>query len=626
MVVLLLIYFTFRTQWHCFDAVLAATLADCPESGTILYQNHLLYVPLVITVLKPLRALGYTGSSLAPGAFVSATLAALAAGTLFLFFRRVHVARGPALVATLGAAFSAGWWYLAGEAEVLSGISFFTVGTLLILTMPLRGWRGGVAAAAWLALGACHHLVVLLLFPAAAFILAVRADKGRWRLLGAFAATAGVLSLLPYYIVYRFHYTPAGWGSFYKWITFLEWWGPWGEVSGRRIATGILRIPSAFVVWADNIYLSFQNMDEVAVLRFLFPGTMVLGTILAVTVASWRRLWLTARVWLGAAGIWFVCFQLFFTWWEPTNPEWWVATTLPFWLVFGLAAPAGKRLIFTAAIIGAMVAVNFSQVILPSSRPRPDPALTTARSIARVTRPGDAVLISDLDTLVWLNNITRATRVTRCISESANLYILDDFTKRFGYPGRDRPDVFLSDYELDNPVLNADGRGAERRAALFRILRGGHPVATVAINNQNYLFYRCGRPLTAPALIIKEAENPSSGKTYVAIHRPGESKRFTFNAPQDGKYVFVVHGRFKGDTATLAAYVLLLEVNDEPTGWWSAKDDCWKFYDASVKFRAGANAVTLKLHKRPGPSGDKNAVFHINRVAIYRDMTDTAER
>jgi hypothetical protein len=619
---LAVLYFTFRTQYHNFDAIKTATIADVPASGTFLHQNHLLFTPLLWLVLKVSRTLGYGGSSLTPAAAVSSVFAGAAAAGFFLFLRRLGVAFVVSLL-TLGAvAFSAGWWFFAGEAELLSGISFFVVGALFLLAAPARRWYAAAAVAAWLSVGTWFHLSLLLFVPVAAILLAEN-EEGRWLRLAVFGAIYAVSALTPYVIVFRLCYYPIGWGSFYGWITFLHWWGGWGRFDWGRFAGGALRLVAAAVAPGDNINRFFSGLGVVEILSRLGPGVAFLAAAIAVVVAGGRRLWRERRWWLAAAVVWFLVYQIFFSWWEPTNAEWWVATTMPLWVLFGLAAP--RRLAFVlpaAAVIFCVAGVNFARLVLPKSRPGQDPAERTAAAIAAATRADDTVLISRMRVKVWLENQTRHTR--RIMGSDARGYLEDIeifINEVAGAPAeatRGRGCAFLTDYEMDNRDLAQGFTGDNVRASLFDIMHNAEPVALLPFYGGRRVLYRCRGPARLESLRIYEAERGTRKAEFRVLREAGSTQRFRIEVPEKGRYVIGVQAR--GTPARNEWPAVRLVADGRVLSSFDVTTDYWWFYDTKAALDAGKHDIEVVLRNGfRDPVARQRRFLYVNRLAVYRD-------
>lgn len=622
---LAVLYFAFRTQYHNCDAIKVATLAEVPTSGTFLHQNHLLFAPAIWLFLKFLRALGYGGSSLTAGAAVSSIFAGAAAAGFFLFLRRVGVTFVVSLLALGAATFSAAWWYFAGEAELLSGLSFFIVGALFILAGRTRVWRKAAAVAVWLSVGTWFHISLVLFLPVAAILLAEDKER-RWLRLSAFGAIYALLALPAYVFVFRFVYHGEGWRSFYNWITFLHWWGGWGSFDWNRFSGGALRLIAATVAPGDGLIRSFDGLTETEVVLGLGPGAVFLAAAIAVVVVGGGRLWRQRRWWLAAGITWFVLYQIFFSWWEPKNAEWWIATAMPIWLLCALAAP--RRLAFVvpaAAAVFSVAVVNFGRLILPRSRPGQDSAERTASAIAAATQPGDTVLISCMRVKIWLENQTRLTRRVMGYDSRGGLedvgIFIDEVAGASPEAKSGRGRVFLTDYEMDNQGLDQGVGGDHVRASLFDIIRNAEPAALVPLDERRLVMYRCRGAPKLESLRIYEAERGTRKKEFRVQRGAGGKERFKINVPKEGRYVISVQAR--GTAARNEWPAVRVVADDKTLSTFDVTTDYWWFYETTAVLGAGKHTVDIVLRNGfwDRAAGEERFLY-VNRLAVYRDPAE----
>jgi hypothetical protein len=630
---LTVLYFVFRTQYYHCDAVEAATNVAAPARGTFLHQNHLVFTPLIWLLLKVLRSLGYGGSPLTPAAAVSSIFTAAAAAGFFLFLRRVGVAFVVSLLALGAAAFSAAWWFYAGGAEQRSAIPFFIVGALLLLAAPARRRYAAAAVAVWLSIGTWFHMSLMLFLPVAAILLAEK-KEGRWSRLSVLGGIYTVLAFLPYVIVFRLFYYVTGKESFYKWITFLHWWGGWGRFDGSRFGEGGLRLAAALVAPGDRLNCLFSGVDAAEMASRLGPGALFLAAAITVVVVNGKRLWREKRWWLVAGVTWFLFYHTFFSWWAPQNAEWWVATTMPIWVLFALAAP--KRLAFVlpaAAVILCAAAINFTRLILPCSRPGRDPAERAARVIAAATRPGDVVLISRMRTMIWLDNYTKRTRTVVGSSGRGDFEEVKTFIEEQPRPSpegkRGRGNAFLTDYEMDNPDLDpAFGGppllyGDNMRASLFRIIRSAEPATLVPLDGRRVVLYRCRGVARFRPLRIYEAERGTRKREFRVLREAGDVKRFKVNVPQEGRYVACVQAR--GTPARGEWPIARVAADDETLATFAVKTDYWWFYETKAVLGAGKHTITVVLlNGYRDPAAGEKRFLYLNRLALFRDAGEVA--
>ena|GEM_PF-1980891 len=622
---LAVLYFAFRTQYHNCDAIKVATLAEVPRSDTFLHQNHLLFAPAIWLFLKFLRALGYGGPSLTAGAAVSSIFAGAAAAGFFVLLRRVGVTFVVSLLALGAAAFSAAWWYFAGEAELLSGISFFIVGALFILAGRTGVWRKAAAVAVWLSVGTWFHISLVLFLPVAAILLAEDRAR-RWLRLSAFGAIYALLALPAYVFVFRFVYHRGGWGAFYNWITFLHWWGGWGSFDWNRLSGGALRLITATVAPGDDLIRSFDGLTETGIVAGLGPGAVFLAGAIAVVVVGGGLLWRRRRWWLAAGITWFVLYQIFFSWWEPENAEWWIATAMPIWLLCALAAPRRLAFVVPAAVAVFSVAViNFDRLVLPRSRPGQDPAERTASAIAAATRPGDTVMISCMRVKIWLENQTRFTRRVMGYDSRGGLddvgIFIDEVAGASPEAKRGRGRVFLTDYEMDNEGLDQGVGGDRVRASLFDVIRNAEPAALVPLYERRLVLYRCRGPAKLESLRIYEAERGKRTKEFRVQREAGGKERFKIDVPKEGAYVISVQAR--GTAARNEWPAVRVVADDKTLSTFDVTTDYWWLYETTAVLGAGEHTVDIVL--RNGfwdPAAGEERFLYVNRLAVYRDPAE----
>ncbi len=618
---LIALYFVFRTHYHHCDAIKTATSAEAPELGIFLHQNHLAFTPLIWLLLKGLRALGYGGSPFAVAAAVSSIFTGAAAAGFFLFLRRVGVTFRTSLLALSAATFSAAWWFYAGGAEQRSAISFFIVGALLLLAAPARRWHAAAAGAVWLSAGAWFHISITLFLPVAAILLA-RNKEGRWLRLSVLGAIYAVLAFLPYVIIFRLFYQGAHGGSFYKWITFLHWWGGWGRFDWSRFGEGALRMFAAAVAPGDSLNCLFTGISGAEFASRLGPGAVFLAAVIAVVAVNGKRLWREKRWWLAAGITWFLIYHTFFSWWAPQNAEWWVATIMPLWILFGLAAPT--RLAFVlpaAAVILCVAAVNFTRLILPTSRPGRDAAERAACVISAATQPGDVVLISRMRTRIWLEYQTKRTCMLWGSGGLSELKEVETFIDSVSRPSPDRKrgsgNAFLTDYEMDNPDFDPGYDGYKMRASLFRIIRNAEPVALVPLDGRRAVLYRCRGAARFWPLRICEAEVGARKEEFRVLREAGQAKRFKVKLQRGGRYVVCLQAR--GTFAGGEWPAVRVAADGETLATLAVTTDYWWFYETKAVLGAGKHTIDVVLLNGFRGAADENRFLYLNRLAVYRD-------
>jgi hypothetical protein len=620
--VLTVVYVIFRSRNHPVDAVLYALAADVPGAYPFFHWHHLLYTPVGWLALHAARAFGYGGEAFAPLAAVSAVAAGGAAAALYLALRRLGAGRPEALLATAGAAFSAAWWYFAGEAEVLSIISLFLAGALYFLFNPRLSSKTAGLVALWLAAGTLFHQALLLFTPAAVTLLA-KGREERWRRLGLFAVSYVAVVATAYLAVPYIYYGVRGVGEWYHWVTYYAQWGDWGHLSWERWGRGVVATLAAVVAGPDPA----EAGRVLSLGRFLSayaPAVAVAAVVLAVVATGMPRLWRERGLELLVLVAWFVAFRVFFSWWEPENVEWGIATTMPIWVLFGWAAGSARRYrLWGAVIVGGLVVVNFARLIYPATVSGRNQAEAAARAIVRATGPGDAVLVAHVDVHAWIDYVSRQTRMLPSAQPfgdpepGAAREIEREARHGFSAYAGEGNDVYFTDFEWDN--LNLVGRpGAEAvRIVFFKMLRGAEPVTVVPFPGGKRVLYRFNRYREEEVVRIYEVEEIAGGIEAVVLPTSDSSVGFTAVIPASGRYVLSIQAR---GVPALGQYPEMeLVVGEKPPRRIVVDSDYWGFYEVEYELSRGETDVTITFKNDyfEAETGENRDLF-VNRVVIFR--------
>lgn len=607
-----------------------AAVADVPAAGAMFHANHLLFTPLIWGVLRAFRLCGYAGPSMLAAAAVSAALTAGAAAFFYLALRRLGAAIAAAAVATAAAALSAGWWFYAGEAEVVAPITFFLAGGLFILASASPGRRRAVAAACWLGAGTCFHLTIALFVPIAAIVL-TRPAQGRWPRLATFGAVYAAVAAGPYVIISQLVYRHAGVAGFWHWITFYErTYEAWGVLGRSMFVDGLIRALCTVVSPGVEHYWGVVGMSPGLAAARLSPAVLFLGCALATTAAAGPRLWREKRVWLLAGAVWFVGYQLFFSWWDCGNGEWWVATVMPLWFLFGLAAP--RRLGFVipaAAVVLAVAAVNYHRLVGPAACPGRDANESTARVLLKTTRAGDTVWVANCDVAIWLINLSRNTRnVVETDAAFSPEWYYDRAASLATPAAGTRADggaTYLLDAELDNRHFGRDAKAKAAREALFKAARSAEAVTVVPFDGRLATVLRCrGSGNAFGDLRIYEAEGEGDGE-YAVLWDKLKPVSFEVDVPRDGRYVLCVQAR--GESAAGAWPVMQISTAGRWLAFVPAHTNFWRFYEVTAEFTAGTHRIDVYFcNPFEDPATGRGRLLFVNRLAVYRAPPGKAGR
>jgi hypothetical protein len=379
-------------------------------------NNHLLY-PVWVLVWSGLVRADFQD----PFAFlrsIQAMNAVLAAACLVLLYRVVFVLTGHRGLALLAAGFvgvsRAFVLHATQSAEPIPGLFFSLLGVALVLE-AVRRRRAvlliltGVA----FALASASYQSMLLAAPLAAWLAmrgcTVREAAGRLAIL----ASSGAVAVT---IIYGFAYTWQG-------IPFAEMPGRFFglgegyEVYGGFSVSRVVNVPFGFLrnvlSAVPDDYMGIRSLTtrpDRARWVLLAAGGLALAAVvgaLAIRTIRPGERWRAAVVVLGVTPI---LFPLLY--WEPLYDKLWLQPIA--FLAAALALAAGRSgralhvgigLIVLAAAAGAIPRAATSAV-------RETPHLTSAREVAAVVRPGDAVVIDfDAVSTLWIAVFGHGTEI-----------------------------------------------------------------------------------------------------------------------------------------------------------------------------------------------------------------------
>ncbi|HEU4328507.1 MAG TPA: glycosyltransferase family 39 protein [Roseiflexaceae bacterium] len=412
----LLLYLGTLTQVHTFDALSYVTSVERKPWTEVFHPHHLAYGPLGLLAQVIGEVLGADGAAL-PMQVVNALAGALGVALFFSLVRRATGRADLALAAALLLGGGYAYWYYAVEIEV------YTVATLLLIAclrlMPRLLERPTTRDAALLGLaqgGAVlfHQTNMLLCAPVLLVLLAAKNGEPRTeehgnaktqrrkdaketgffalhalgvkthsttqnsKLLLSYGLVLALVVGLPYLAVGLGVSGFRSWDAFAGWL--LEyartgWWGgPITASTWERLGEGLaetLAQPAGGPLWLLLIGLLVLRLRALAAGR----GRLVL-----------------------ALALWLLVYAAFFTWWEPDNIEFWIASMPPALLLLALALRGTPRWgpeVWVALAVGLCgLGLNHDAIVR-----RGDPARDLQRLVADAVgaqlRPADLALVAD---------------------------------------------------------------------------------------------------------------------------------------------------------------------------------------------------------------------------------------
>jgi hypothetical protein len=184
-------------------------------------------------------------------------------------------------------------------------------------------------------------------------------------------------------------------------------------------------------------------------------------------------------------------------------------------------------------------------------------------------------------------------------------------------------DVYLTDYELDNPGLGKGPRANAARKAFFKVLRNAESVASVPVNGRPLVLYRCCGAAKVKSLRIYEAERGTRKEEFRVLRKAGGTKRFKVKVPEEGRYVVCIQAR--GTPAENQWPAVRVAADGETLATFAVTTDYWWFYETKAVLGAGKHTIdVVLLNGFRDPAAREKRLLYLNRLALYRDAGEVA--
>jgi hypothetical protein len=362
---------------------------------------HLIHSWLGWLAFRASALAGYDGGPLVPVQAMNALIGAAGIAMLWILVRHATIGRLPSIAAVGLVALSYGYWSYSQGADV------YVLSAALLIAALFAGYRAALnpTVRAFALFGLLTGVAVLghntnILFGAtgvAAIFFATRDARAMMRL--AFAYGAGVLvAVVPLYIValaVAGATTPA---KANDWLTAYAQSGTWGNVdaqsapkavvgAGRALVGGHFAFALGGVRDLADRASGDQSLREETYLSRDYPEPLAIALLGLVAIAGVSMAMLALR-WLRRPALdrrartlavlsiaWLVTYSVFVTWWEPVNPEFWIAIWVPAAILLALPladAPGTAAKVAVAALLPPLLIVNLAGSILPQRFERND--------------------------------------------------------------------------------------------------------------------------------------------------------------------------------------------------------------------------------------------------------------
>jgi hypothetical protein len=426
------------------DALEYASGITSGKVSEVLHPHHVLWGALGWLTHNAALALGFGGGALPVLQVQNALTGAIGIGLLWWWLRSIGWPIRAVVTACGVVGFSYGYWFYSGEVEV------YVLSATLLVACIAAAHRAAVEPSVrrFAVLGAVNGLAVLahdtnVLFALVTLAALLISRRGApWAEVarrGAAYAAVAVAVVVPAYAgaaLANGRETPA---QAADWIGEYAGTGEWGHARPSSVPNAIVGGGRALVGGhfafsndrlADELKRSRgRNPREEAFLMRDFPGwlgvaLLVVSAAVAIALAfaaagTWRarrRLDASQRALALLATCWAIAYIVFFTWWEPLNIEFWVATWVPLALLGGLALVATghgarRNTILAAVLVGGLALVNLIGSILPWHSEENDYWRVRGQWYEREARPSDLVIANSFEQWTYLEHFTDAALI-----------------------------------------------------------------------------------------------------------------------------------------------------------------------------------------------------------------------
>lgn len=398
-------------------------IAKADPVNDIFHPHHLLHVPLARLWISVFRFFGSSAASLTLVSYMSSFFGALTLCVIYMIMRkRLNLGILTSITATSLPAFSFAFWFYSSVVEIYMIPMFFLMLILYFLTGEHVTWG------TFLAVGAIHGIAMLihqsnvLFLPvvlAAVYLYGKNNKPALFRNIIAYAVVVPVVAI-PYLLIMIFGLNLNSPGEMSQWLTTYahesSYWSPPSLHSIPDAMQGFLRsiigmhfilalkdIPASpdfgsVTSWQTAYSFLTQNISKSAVYLLSFFSVAMFIALIVMILRRIRGFKIAKGnnpVLFSLSLVWFCSYALFFMFWVPTNPDYWIPQSVCGWLIFTLLWTSRKNKFTLAGLIVVLTllfVVNLAGSIAPLHNPNNDYYYQYAKNLAQITTKDDLVI------------------------------------------------------------------------------------------------------------------------------------------------------------------------------------------------------------------------------------------
>lgn len=396
-------------------------IANLDPLNDIFHPHHLLHVSLSRFWISILRYFGSSADTLTLLSYMSSFFGALTLCVIYTIYRkRLNLGILMSIVATSLPAFSFAFWFYSSVVEIYMIPMFFLILILYLLSGDDISWKTFLIAGAIHGIAMLIHQSNVLFFPVmivAAFLCGKNIKSAIYKNIAAYAVVIPVVAI-PYLLIMKFGLNLNSPGEMFHWLTKYghesSYWNPPSlhsipdalrgflrSIVGMHFILALKEIPSdSDTLTSWQIAYSFLMRDiskPVAYLLTFLSATMfsILVVMILSRIRGLKAAMQNCPILLSLSLAWFISYGLFFLFWVPTNPDYWIPQSVCGWLILTMLWVARKsRFTLPGLIIisALLFAANLTGSITPLHNPNNDYYYQYVKHLASVATEDDLII------------------------------------------------------------------------------------------------------------------------------------------------------------------------------------------------------------------------------------------